>query len=119
MKTSRKSGVLLALFLLFITTAYGLFQARVLIEGPTLHVFSPVAGETITSPLFEIQGETVNVTYVHINNRPVLLDTKGTFREKLVTPEGYGVVLIEAESRFGNSVQERIEFFGNPQLNTS
>jgi hypothetical protein len=114
MRRTNKKGVLIALVLLLITSVYGVFQARVLIEGPTLNVHSPTSGETVTGELLEVRGDTKNVTHVHVNGRPVLLDTKGTFSEKLATPEGYGVILVEAQNRFGHTIEEQIEFYGDP-----
>jgi len=115
MRRTNRKGVLIAIVLLLITTVYGVFQARILIEGPALNVITPSPGETVTSQLIEVSGETKNVTHVYINGRSVLLDTKGTFNEKLVTPEGYGVVLVEVRNRFGHTLEEQIEFYGKPE----
>ena len=79
-----------------------------------LTITSPESGALIEGELFEVTGVTENVTHVFLNGRPVALTTKGTFTETLVTPDGYGVLLVEAENRFGHHRQERIEIFGAP-----
>ena len=111
---SKRSTNLLALILLCLTAGYGFFQARTLMRGPILTINSPKGGELIEQELFEVTGTTENVTHVFLNGRPVPLTTKGTFTETLVTPDGYGVLLVEAENRFGHHRQERIEIFGAP-----
>lgn len=111
-------SALFAFVLLFVTLAYGVFQGRALIDGPLLTVTSPRAGETITSTLLPVEGSTKHVTHVQINGRPVIMDTVGTFHEELVTPDGYGVILVEARNRFGHQRTRRIEFYGNPQHNS-
>lgn len=104
--------------LVFVTVAYGVFLGRALIDGPLLTVTSPQDGGTVTSTLVSVQGNTKHVTHVQINGRPVTMDTEGTFHEKLVTPHGYGVILVEAKNRFGHLQTQRIEFYGNPQNNS-
>jgi hypothetical protein len=109
-----KNGYVFALVLLLLTVGYGAFQARVLLHGPTLAVVSPRPGETISGTLMDISGSTEHVTHVRINGQPVTMDISGKFTQKLVTPEGYGVVLVEATNRFGHHIEERIEFVGQP-----
>lgn len=107
-------GRLLAFTLLVLTLTYGVFQARNLIHGPTLTISSPRPGETVTSVLLNVRGKTENVTHVSINGQPITMDITGAFSENLITPSGYGVILVEATNRFGRHREERIEFNGNP-----
>ena len=97
---SNKNSAFFAFTLCLITITYGVFQARTLIHGPTLIVSSPRPGETVSTVLMVIQGKTENVTHVSVNGQPVTMDTNGTFDETFVTPEGYGVILVEAKNRF-------------------
>ncbi len=106
------NGRLLALFLLSLTVGYGMFEARSLLQGPTLTILSPKIGELQTGDLMEIRGKTSHVTHVTINGKEATLDTSGTFSEKRVTPQGYGILVIEASNRFGQKVEEKIEFVG-------
>jgi hypothetical protein len=116
---NNKNGYIFALILLAITLAYGFFQARVLIHGPVLSITSPKSGETVTDTLMEINGKTENVTHVTINGQPITMDISGTFTEKRITPNGYGVVLIEAKDRFGHTTKEYITFLGEPSSTTT
>lgn len=96
------------------TLSYGLFQARTLMTGPELTVTHPLPGETQHATLMQIQGTVHNVTRIQINGRTVTTDPSGTFSDTLVTPRGYGVIVVQAENRFGYQTEERIEFYGNP-----
>jgi hypothetical protein len=116
---SNRKGYIFALTLLVVTFAYGIFQARVLIHGPVLTLTSPRPGETVTDTLMEISGKTENVTHVSINGQPVTMDISGTFTEKRITPNGYGVILVEAKDRFGHTTKEYLTFLGEPSSTTS
>ncbi len=93
---------------------YGVFEAHSLLSGPELSISTPRRGDTFVGPLLEIHGEVANATNVRINGKPIVTDLSGAFSEKLLTPRGYGVVLVEAENRFGRSATERIELIGRP-----
>lgn len=107
-------GKYVALVLVLASAGYGLFQARMLIQGPVLTVFTPREGVTETAQLMEVRGKVENVTRVRVNGRTITTDPEGVFSEFLVTPDGYGVVLVEAEDRFGYRTAERIELYGTP-----
>jgi len=114
-----KNNYYLIFSILAITVAYGFFQARTLLHGPTLTVLSPKPGDTVTETLVEITGNTENVNQVSINGKIVTMNTTGEFTKKLVTPNGYGVILVEAKNRFGHHTEQRIEFVGKPAINNS
>jgi hypothetical protein len=69
----------------------------------------------LTSILLSIEGSAENVSRVRINGRPIALGNTGAFSEKLVTPEGYATVVVEAENRFGQYTREIVEFVGKPE----
>ena len=111
----RKGGAYTALVLIILTVAYGLFQARTLIQGPILEIAYPTPGETITGQLYEVRGNAYNVSRVKINGRAITTDLEGNFRETMVTPDGLEVLFIEAENRLGRYTSERIEIYGKPE----
>jgi hypothetical protein len=107
-------GKYFALLLVLASAGYGLFQARMLIQGPMLTVHAPREGVTEMAQLMEVRGRVENVTRVRVNGRTINTDPEGVFSEFLVTPDGYGVILVEAEDRFGYRTARRIEVFGMP-----
>lgn len=110
-----KNGSKLALFLLLGTFMYGMFQARNLLIGPTLTITSPLIGANVSESVYEVRGHTKNASRVHINGKDIIMETNGNFTEKLATPIGYSVVVVEATNRFGQHIEQRIEFVGDPQ----
>jgi hypothetical protein len=107
-------NIVLAFSLVAITLGYGIFDARALMRGPVVMVTHPQPGEKLTDVLLTIEGHAENVTQVRVNGRTIALDPTGAFSEKLVTPKGYGTVLVEAENRFGQHTREVVEFVGQP-----
>lgn len=118
-KNNKKNGIVLAVLLFVTTASYGMFQARLLINGPELSLLSPAPYETITTTLMEIKGETKNVNTVKINGQTITMNTNGDFSEKLITPNGYGIILVEAENRFGQYTKKQIKIIGKPRQNNS
>ncbi len=97
-----------------LVAGYSAYAAHRLFAGPSVVVRTPTPGQTVTEPLTTIRGKVSDATRVLVNGRPITTDTSGGFEEKLVTPSGYGVVLVEAENRFGYHTTQRIELYGRP-----
>lgn len=110
----RSSGAYLALGLVLLAFAYGLFQARTLLEGPELSVSYPAPGDTVTGPVYTLRGTAHNISRVRVNGRPITTDLQGGFSEIMITPDGYSVVVVEAENRLGRYTSRRIEVVGVP-----
>jgi len=111
-----RRGKYFAVALIVCTLLYGLYQARTLMQGPSLVVYEPEHGSRITEPLYDIRGSAHNITRLTINGRVVATDPDGRFSERMVTPRGYGDIVIEAENRFGHFAREHIEFIGDPSV---
>ncbi len=107
------ASLYISIILILCTLGYGLFEARNLIIGPILTVQYPTPGALLTDTLFEVHGNAQNVTHLMINGQPVTMNLTGDFTETRITPDGYGVLLIEAVSRFGRKTSKRVEIYGN------
>jgi len=105
----------MAIALVLLVGTYGLFEAQTLIRGPILTVTAPTPGELVANTFLTITGVAKNSTRVLVNGRPVTQDFSGAFSQKLITTNGYGVVLVEAQNRFGRTTTRRIEYVGTPQ----
>jgi len=110
-----RSGAYAAVALLVLTVAYGLFQARTLIQGPVLTVTFPRPGETVVGELYVVRGNAQNFSRVKINGRAITTNLEGDFEETMVTPDGLGVLLVEVENRLGRYTSQKIEFYGKPR----
>lgn len=94
--------------------AYGLFQARTLLEGPQVAIQYPTDGSTVQQSLVELEGSTENITSIEVNDRTIHVNRKGQFTEPVVLSQGYNVITIEATDRFGRSTTDRLEVVHKP-----
>jgi len=108
----RRTQLLVAALLVLVTVGYGVFQARSYLTGPSLQILEPKNGATITAPTYTVRGTTDRAAHVRLGGRTIPIDPKGAFREKLVTPDGFGTFEVAVTDRFGRTVRERIELYG-------
>lgn len=80
--------------------SYVAFQARFLILGPQL-VLEPEPATVYTDRLLAITGTTDNVSSITLNGRPISIDEHGFFNETLVLEDGYTIMTLRAEDRYG------------------
>jgi hypothetical protein len=102
-------------FLLIITTAaivlfvaYGLFEARRLIEGPQISIKSPSNGSATSSTAVVISGEAYNISFLTINDAPAYTDESGRFSLTLSPPPGYTVFVVSGVDRFGRRTHQQV-----------
>ena len=93
-----------AAFLVFIAL-YTLFQARFIILGPRISISYPEDGTVATSSVINVTGIAHNVTFISLDDRPIFLDEKGNFSEKMVLSPGQSTIMIRARDRFGRETQ--------------
>jgi hypothetical protein len=121
MNHSPRKRILTSLFLCatLALILYGIFQARNLLLGPQIKIFEPQNGATITEPIVRIRGTAKNITYLRLNNNQIYIDDLGFFDEKLIAHEGYTIMRLQAEDRFGRKVEKSIEVVYIPQKTES
>lgn len=91
---------------------YGLWNARNLIMGPSIEILLPTPNitEIATSTLL-IKGMVKNSTYISINERPIYIDTRGFFEEKLLLGEGSNIIIVRAKDRFGAEEKKLLNIY--------
>lgn len=79
---------------------YALFQARLLIGGPslTLHADTEVLHY---ARVVAIVGTARNVTAITLNDRSIFTDEEGNFHEQVVLENGYTILTLRARDRYG------------------
>jgi len=93
-----KKAFFVALVILFV--AYTYFQARNLIQGPSITLTSnPEVVQHERS--LRIAGSAHNITALTLNGLPIHTDEAGTFTHTLVLENGYTIMTIAAEDRYG------------------
>ena len=80
---------------------YGFFESRLLIEGPTITILSPLNGSATSTTALLIKGTAHNISFLTINDKPAYTDQAGNFALTVSPPTGYEVVTVAAKDRFG------------------
>ncbi len=101
----KKILVLLAALLI---VGYGAFEARKLIAGPEISVFSPANGSATSTNTVLISGIARNISFLTINDSPAFTDEDGRFSETLSPPPGYAIFTVAATDRFGRKGRVRV-----------
>ena len=100
------------IFSIFLLISYGLFNARNLLLGPSIEIFSPALSEIETMEnTITIKGKASNMVFLSINERSISVDTKGYFEEKLLLSPGFNIIEIKARDRFKKEVRETIKIY--------
>lgn len=98
---------------------YALYQARNLITGPVISITEPYNGGAQKDSLVEIKGQARNISAISLNDRPIYIDESGYFVEKLLLEEGYNIMKLKAQDKFGRSTEKTLELVLEPSTNES
>lgn len=89
---------------------YGFFQSRDYLRGPAIVITHPQEGSTIFGPSVEIRGAVKRANYLSLNDSQILSDPSGSFKEKLILPNGYNIMKFVVKDRFGKQTEKLLEF---------
>jgi len=87
---------------------YGLFEARRLIEGPTITITAPKNGSATSTAALSVTGTARNISFLTINDHPAYTDEAGNFAFTLSPPPGYASITVTARDRFGRSARKSV-----------
>jgi len=88
--------------LIIVGATYATWQARYLISGPEVSVNQQL--ETIQNDrVVQLEGNAGNVTKLSLNGYPITIDESGYFHQGVVLENGYTIVSIDAEDRYGRT----------------
>lgn len=100
----------IGVFLLFsCILGYVLFQARNLIEGPILTITEEPTNP-ISTRMITIRGIAKNAVYITINGKEMFVDHEGNFTKTLVLQDGYTIMKLRAEDRYGRETTVTREY---------
>lgn len=103
----------LIIFIVSISSAlliYVYFQFHDYLIGPTISISYPIAGSTVYGPEVEIKGLAKRISFFSLNDSAIFTDPTGSFKEKLILPNGYNIMKFEAKDRFGHQTEKLLEF---------
>ena len=93
--------------------AYVLFQARNLLLGPSItlsHEISPIQHERTIL----LEGTTKNIVSMYMNGKEIHTDEKGVFSQRLVLENGYTIMTLHAQDRYGRTSTLTRQFVYTP-----
>ncbi len=88
---------------------YCYHQSSRLIDGPQITIISPINGSSSSSPLTEIVGVAKNISKITLNDRQIFIDDDGNFSERLLLSDGYNILKVDAQDKFGKKTEKQIE----------
>lgn len=94
------------LFFIVIISAivYGVWEARALIDGPSLSLSSPAQGAISGNGFITVSGDVARVNALAINGLTVLPNANGHFTKIFVFPRGEDILQVTVTDQFGRSV---------------
>lgn len=99
----------LIVIFIFIIVAYTLFQAKKIIAGPVIQVFTPQDGATYNQTLIEIDGRAQNAAYLNLDDRAIFTDKNGYFKEKLLLSPGLNIIKLDAQDKFKTYREKKLQ----------
>jgi hypothetical protein len=101
-------------FILFTTMivivfSYSFFSFKDYIDGPIITISEPENGSTIATSTVEIKGKVLHTQEVSLNNKILLIDTQGNFKETILLSPDYNVALISAKDKFKRTIEYKLE----------
>lgn len=111
MRDKLKNNLRNALFALIciIVIGYTYYEARFIINGPELTIFSPQNNAEVEDSLLEIKGSAKNLSSLTINGRQIMITPDGLFTDKLLLLDGYNTIEVKVRNKFG---QENTKILG-------
>ena len=92
-----------------IIVGYALFQAKNIISGPVIDVYTPQNGATYQNPLIEVTGKATRASFINLNGRKIFTDKQGYFKEQLLLSPGYTILVLDARDSFGKTTTKKLE----------
>lgn len=108
-RTKKKIGKYVGTILAIIILSYTGFEMKDVIAGPRISVDSPSNGATVVAGLVSLTGSAEHIALLQVNGNELFTDLKGRFTKDILLSEGYNVIEVRAEDRFGRRIEKKIE----------
>ena len=99
--------------IIIIIVLYLIFQSRFIILGPRISIYTPKNNEIVLSSIVLVTGHAENIAYISLDDRPIFVDEKGNFNEKLVAQIGINTIIMKARDRFGRTTEKTLKIVYN------
>lgn len=102
-----KGGFIGIIILIF--ACYGLYISKNFLMGPQISIEFPQKGEIVYNAFIEIKGKAKNISHINLNGARIFTDAEGNFKQNLLLANGYNIIEIYAQDKFGREIKERRE----------
>lgn len=106
-----KRTIKISIFIVIVSTivGYTYFAFRDYINGPEIILYEPVNGSIVSTSTIIIKGQSLRIQDIALNERPIVTDEKGNFRETLLLFPGYNISVIKARDKFDRIIEYKLE----------
>jgi hypothetical protein len=101
-------AMIISIFLICLF-GYGIFEIWNYATGPKIIVSSPKNGVTVSESLVSVQGQGKNIKEISLNDRAIVVDETGNFKEDILLSYGYNILKLQAEDRFGKETEQKLQ----------
>lgn len=106
---------ILTIMLFVFVISYGFFNARKMIFGPQIEIYSPQENTETETNVAKVKGVAQNIAFISLNEKPIYVDLEGNFEEKLLLYPGSNIINIKARDRFKKEIEKTIKiYYKNP-----
>ncbi len=112
-----RTGLIILLFLFIII--YARSRTSFLSQGVSLSVENLEDGQKFSSRVLNLEGTAKRAVMLTINNREVLIDENGDFKDTLILYPGLNILTIEAQDKFENYKQLRYSVWNTSETNVT
>ena len=104
---------------ILLLVSYGIFNARNLLIGPTIEIFSPAKDTETGEKVIDIKGQVKNAAFISLNEKPIFVNTEGLFEEKLLLSPGSNIIEIRVRDRFKKEVLKTLKIYYKQSTTTN
>ncbi len=110
-RENTKNIIRIGIFILgfAIIFGYALFESYDFLKGPNITITEPQNGSSVSTSSIMIVGKVERIKDLYINNKPVLIDREGNFKEIILLAPGYNISLLSAQDRFKRTIEYKLE----------
>tara|TARA_B100000745_G_scaffold288625_1_gene226174 strand:+ start:185 stop:550 length:366 start_codon:yes stop_codon:yes gene_type:complete len=102
-----KTTIAIGLITLF--AVYVLYQGRFVLAGPVIRLYNEPASTTYENNV-QISGNVRNAAAIKLNGGDIVTTKDGDFKEKVWLQNGYNIITISANDRYGRRSYIEREF---------
>lgn len=113
--------IIIAIVVLLVV-GYSALKVKNLAIGPEITLLSPLDGASAKTDLVNIKGKAERISQIFINGRKIFTDEAGNFNEPYLLANGYNILEIMAQDKFGRKVEKKVQLVFNekaPEIKTN